>query len=129
MIANQKWDTAAEIAARIVEHLVAEPPSEPVVLNVNVPNLPIDEVLGWRWTHLGMRPQRAMGRIELEPKEGHAGACKVKMRWGRPESLPADTDSGAVMAGLVSVSMLSRLEALTPDGPAAAAVESGLAKL
>ncbi len=129
MIADQKWDTAAAVAASIVEHLVAEPPTDPVALNVNVPNIEPGELAGWRWTHLGVRPPRTMGSVKLEPKEGHEGTFKVKMHWGRPVEMPPDTDSGAVMAGLVSVSVLSRLEAVEPHGLAATAVEKGLAHL
>jgi len=42
MLRNQQWDTAAAVAAAVVGGLVAEPPPEPVVVNVNVPNLPLD---------------------------------------------------------------------------------------
>jgi 5'-nucleotidase len=39
MLALQKWESAAAIAAAVVEGFLANPPQSPVVLNVNVPNL------------------------------------------------------------------------------------------
>ena len=40
MIADQRWDTAAAVGAEVVAAVLATPPDEPVVVNVNVPNLP-----------------------------------------------------------------------------------------
>ena len=39
MIKNQKWDSAAEIAAIAVEEMSTNLPKEASVLNINVPNL------------------------------------------------------------------------------------------
>ena len=44
MILDQHWQTAADVAAVVVAELVATPPSEPVVVNINVPNLHVDEI-------------------------------------------------------------------------------------
>ena len=40
---------------------------------------------------------------------GHEGAYDVNMQWGDPVDLPVDTDSGAVEAGYVSITALSRI--------------------
>ena len=39
IVSGMKWDTAATVASQIVEAMLAEPSSKPVVINCNVPNL------------------------------------------------------------------------------------------
>jgi hypothetical protein len=43
------------------------------------------------------------------PKEGHTSSYDIKMSWGDPLPLPIDTDGGAVEAGEVSITFLSKL--------------------
>jgi hypothetical protein len=52
-----------------------------------------------------------MVSAKMEPKEGHAGSYNINMSWGDPLPLPIDTDGGAVEAGEVSVTFLSKLQA------------------
>ena len=109
MLDDQHWDTAAEVAARVAETMLADLDRGPTVINVNVPNLPADRLLGWRRTAVAHLPPRALARAELTPKAGHEGAFDVRMEWGDPLELPRDTDSGAVEAGYVSVTALSKI--------------------
>jgi len=109
MIVGQKWETAAAVAAAVVEGLVADMPSVPVVVNVNVPNKSIDELKGWRLARVGHEPPRRMSTAELEPKVGHEGAFWVRMKWGEAVELPADTDGGLVENDYVSISYLTAL--------------------
>jgi 5'-nucleotidase len=130
MVRGQKWHTAAAVASRMVASLVAEPPTAPVVLNVNVPNLELDEIQGWRRATVGTVPPRAMSSARMEPKEGHDGTFNVHMTWGDPVELPIETDGGAVEAGEVAVTYLSRLEGLVgldgEDSAGATAAERAL---
>jgi len=109
MLDDQHWDTAAEIAARVVRGLSGELECGPFVLNVNVPNLPLEALAGWRRTEVALLPPRALARAELVPKVGHDGVFDVQMEWGEPVVLPDDTDSGAVEAGYVAVTALCRM--------------------
>ena len=109
MLEGQLWDSAATVAEVVVGALVAELPSEPVVVNVNVPNLEVAEMKGWRRTIVGTVPPRAMAGAVLEAKLGHDNAFKVKMSWGEPVTLPIETDGGSVENGEVSITFLSRL--------------------
>ena len=106
-MAAQVWDTAASVAAAVVGGVLADPPSEPVVLNVNVPNL-LEEVKGWRWTEVGTVPPRAVTGppgAQVRPRRHVPGGDGV-----RPAHLlPAHLDGGAVMDGYVALSRLSRL--------------------
>ena len=120
MLEGQLWSSAAQVASAVVGGLLTDFPSDPVVLNVNVPNLPIDQMKGWRRTRVGTIPPRVMATAVLEPKEGHDDSYYVRMSWGDPVQLPIDTDGGAVEAGEVSISYLNRLAEDDTPGPTAA---------
>ena len=126
MLRNQLWDTAAAVASDVVAAIAERPFTEPSVVNINVPNLPLDELKGWRRTALATVPIRAMRLVELEPKIGHEGAFRVNLTWGDAQVLPIETDAGAVSAGYVSLSWISRLMAIDPDPADAAVVEGAL---
>ena len=104
------WQASADIARTYVQGLVDNMPTEPVVVNINVPDRPVSEMLGWRHTNVGNLPPRTVNDATLEPVEGVEGAFSVVMDWGQKVNvLPEDTDGGAVEAGYVSVSNLTRL--------------------
>lgn len=111
MLVGQQWDTAAAVAAAFVEGLIANMPTDPVVVNINVPNSPLSDIRGWREAQVGTEPPRRLSSAVLESKEGHEGAFHVRMTWGDAVELPAHTDGGVVEAGEVAVSYLTRLEA------------------
>jgi 5'-nucleotidase len=109
MLADQHWSTAAEVGVRVARAMLDDRRSDPIVLNVNVPNCEIGELAGWRRTEVALLPPRALASAELVPKTGHDGAFDVRMAWGDPVDLPGDTDSGAVEAGYVAVTALCRI--------------------
>ena len=109
MVADQCWDTAAEVALRVARAMLADLPEDPIVVNVNVPNRPLDKVAGWRRSEVARLPPRTLASAELTPMVGHDGAFEVKMQWGDPIELPVETDSGAVEAGYVAITALCRL--------------------
>ena len=78
-------------------------------MNVNVPDLPLEEISGWRHTEVGRVPPRAVASARLEPIPGHAEAYRVDMEWGEKVELDPATDGGAVEDGVVAVSYLSRM--------------------
>ena len=115
MLKNQKWHTAAEVAALAVSRLISDPLPEPRVLNINVPNLEMEEIKGWVDTEVGTDLIRSMSGISVEPKLGHEGAYHLKMSWGdRLPDPPVRTDVGAVSRGYVSLSWLSKLHREQP---------------
>jgi 5'-nucleotidase len=111
MLVGQKWDTAVRVASVFVGAMVADMPAEPVVVNINVPNIDVDEIKGWRHARVGHEPGRKMAAATLEPVEGREGTFSVRMEWGDPVALPADTDAGMVDNDEVAVTYLSRLAA------------------
>jgi 5'-nucleotidase len=109
MLVDQHWDAAAEVADVVVGALVADLPEQPVVVNINVPNLSVDEMKGWRHTDIGSLPPRTMASAELDPILGHEDAYHVRMSWGDEIPLPEGTDGGTIERDEVSVTYLSRI--------------------
>jgi 5'-nucleotidase len=127
MLIGQKWDTAAAVTAAFVEGLVADPPSEPVLANLNVPNVPIDQIKGWRHAEVGKEPPRRMTTAVLERKQGQNDVFNVSMSWGDAEDLPDHTDGGIVENCEVAITYLSRMDATKRDDLEQA--ERGLSRL
>ncbi len=109
MLVGQQWESAAEVAARVAEVVGTTRPDPAVVVNLNVPNCPVADMKGWRFAEVGTIPPRSVANARLEAKEGHEGAFHVRMDWGDPVTLPIETDGGAVEAGEIAVSYLSRI--------------------
>lgn len=119
VIAGLRWETAATIAARAVEAMIADPRPTAGVLNVNVPDLEIDQIKGWAWTEVGSAPPRAMSKVTLHPKPGHVGSYTIDFSYSDSDGVvdPA-TDTGTVMNDQVSLTWLSRIVAEEPASPA-----------
>jgi 5'-nucleotidase len=109
MILDQHWQTAADVASAVVAELLARRPSDPVVVNVNVPNLPLDEIVGWRNAVVAATPPRALASARLEPIKGKEGCYAIRMEYGEPIIAPPETDSGAIERDEVAITYLSRL--------------------
>lgn len=100
----QHFETAAHAAVMVVRRLLhAQLPSD-TLLNVNVPDLPLALVKGFRCTRLGMRHPGAPAIKQFDPR-GKA------MYWIGPAGDEADagpdTDFHAVRAGLVSITPIT----------------------
>ena len=102
--AEQLWATAADAAA----DLVAQMGDEPRVLSLNVDNIPGSEVKGVRWTGLGDRIPYGMGTVTLS-----GGSVSFDRLDQDPGSL--DIDTGAVLAGYISISELVPTRAIGPS--------------
>lgn len=123
-IKDQQWDAAATVARSVVSGWIASNSREPAAINVNVPNLPVDRILGWRRTDVGYGIPRAMSTAAMEPKEGHADSFYVRMAWGDEMKLDSTTDGGTVEDGLVSITYLNRFH--DSEHPAADDVNAAL---
>ncbi|MFM8601533.1 MAG: 5'/3'-nucleotidase SurE [Actinomycetota bacterium] len=115
-VKGQLWESAAEVAAAVTGAWIAERTPEPVVINVNVPNMPVPEMRGWRRTTVGMQVPRAVVTADLVAKEGYADSYTVELSYGDPVPLPAHTDGGAVENGEVSITYLSRFDDVADHG-------------
>ncbi len=120
----QKWQTASAVASAFVGGFIENPPADLVIANINVPNLELEDLVGWSVTEVGLLPPRAMSAAELVQRAETPDHYDVKVSWGSPIDLPENTDGGAIERGRVSVSYLTRLEAepRTDLNPAEAAL-------
>lgn len=104
-------DSAAQVARQVVERQIAQRLAAPVLLNVNIPSRPFEELRGYRVTRLGKRhPSEPVVRTTTPYGE--------TVYWIGPVGLVADatpgTDFHAVAQGEVSLTPL-RLD-LTQHG-------------
>ncbi|UVJ45174.1 5'/3'-nucleotidase SurE [Pseudomonas sp. LS1212] len=95
--------TAAYFARKLIEsHATLELPPR-TVLNINIPNLPLDHIRGVQLTRLGHRARAAAPTRMVDPrgKEGYWIAVAGDAEDGGP-----GTDFHAVMQGFVSITPL-----------------------
>jgi len=96
----QHFETAAFVACKLVNTLIENPLPKATILNVNVPDLPFDQILGIEITRLGHRHLAEPIISSLDPR-GH------KIYWvgpaGNEEDAGPGTDFYAIHRGFVSV--------------------------
>jgi 5'-nucleotidase len=97
------FQTAAGVARQLVERFLAQPIRQPVLLNVNVPDIPPEEIRGLRVTRLGRR-HKAEPVVRATTPRGETvfwvGAA------GEAADAGEGTDFHAVANGYVSVTPL-----------------------
>jgi 5'-nucleotidase len=95
--------TAARVVAEIVKRHQDQPFTSPVLLNVNVPDVAYEQILGREVTRLGRRHK-------AEPVVKSANPRGETVYWvgaaGAAQDAGAGTDFGAVARGMVSVTPL-----------------------
>jgi len=97
-----QYETAAVMVARMLEAMKQLPPE--TILNINVPDLPLDEIAGCRATRLG-------NRHKSEPAVRATDPSGETIYWVGPPGDEQDagdgTDFEAIRAGMVSVTPLT----------------------
>jgi 5'-nucleotidase len=102
MSPNPEWpvDVGAEFIERLVDQVVERGLAEDILLNVNVPNIPHEEIKGVRITRLGKRTYKD----ELVAREDPRGNTYYWLGGRHIEDrLDEGTDVAAVREGYVSV--------------------------
>ena len=97
------FETAAWVAKKLVKHLQTSALPADTILNVNVPDFPIEEIIGFETTRLGHRHKAEPVIKELDPRGRD-------MYWVGPAGEEKDagpgTDFDAIRRGAVSVTPL-----------------------
>lgn len=62
------YDTAARVALRLIERLRDEPLPGDTIININVPDLPFDELQGYEVTRLGHRHRADTVMQDTDPR-------------------------------------------------------------
>ena len=100
---GKNFATAGQVARELVERLMQTPFAEPTLLNVNVPDVPFDQLRGIKVTRLGRRHKSEMATKSKTPRGetvywiGAAGAAA---------DAGEGTDFHAVDASFVSITPL-----------------------
>lgn len=97
------YSTAAAVAKRVVEQVIADGLPEGVVLNLNVPYLPGSEIKGYMVTRQGLRVYRDALDVRSDPR----GKPYYWIGGEAPTGVDEPgTDFGALRAGYVSITPL-----------------------
>lgn len=106
MVSEKKvshWESACEAVVWLIDRILSEPLPADTILNVNVPDLPWEQISGFQATRLGHR-HRAERVIEAEDPRGRP------IFWIGPPGSEQDagpgTDFHAVKNGFISVTPL-----------------------
>jgi 5'-nucleotidase len=113
------WETAATLACAAVGWLADAPIK--TVLNLNVPNLALQDVLGVRWATLA--PFGTVRAAIIEPAAS-GGRLQMELRPTGVE-LPEGCDTALVLEGFAAVTSITGIRA-TDEMPVAAALEAVL---
>ena len=98
------YSPCARIAARLVKQLSNQESIGNLLLNVNVPGIPEDQIKGLQITRLGLRIYRDELVTRLDPRNHPYYWIGGEF----PIALPEDgTDAGALQAGYISVTPLT----------------------
>ena len=100
---DRNFSAAAEVSRMLIQQLLAKPPEQALILNVNVPDLPLNLIKGFRSTRLGFR-HRSEPVIRAQDPRGRP------VYWvgpaGAHQDAGTDTDFHAIQEGFVSVTPL-----------------------
>lgn len=81
------FETAAKVTVELVQHYIKHPNKTPLLLNVNVPDIPYNQLQGKIITRLGKR-HKAEAPIEAQTPRGD------KIYWIGPAGKPKDSSQG-----------------------------------
>ena len=101
---ENNYDTAAAVAAMLVRRVLADPLPAATILNVNVPDVALDELQGFEVTRLGTRHAAEQMIPTLDPRG-------KPIYWigppGKQQDAGEGTDFYAVNRGYVSITPLN----------------------
>jgi 5'-nucleotidase len=92
------FDTATEVSAAALEWLHGAPPG--TVLNVNIPDVPIDRIAGVREA-----PLARFGAVQAALREPTEGSFTTRLEFSWPDAEPG-SDAALLAAGFVTVTRL-----------------------
>lgn len=100
-----RWDTSARLAPSLIRELMERGWPEDVCLNINFPDLPVEEVQGVRITRQGRGSIRG---VQVEERWDNRGLAYYWLGFSRaPDKVVGeDTDVAAIRGGYVSVNPL-----------------------
>lgn len=65
---NPQWDTAARCARHVIQQFMKHPPPPDCLINVNIPNVPYDQIQGYKVTRTGRSRFREVFHPRQDPR-------------------------------------------------------------
>jgi 5'-nucleotidase len=100
------WETAGRLAVMALEWLVDQPAK--TLLNLNVPNVPLDELNGVRWARLA-----PFGTVRAQLVGSPETGLQMELR-EHDEKLPDDSDTALIRDGYASITSIVGIRATEP---------------
>lgn len=112
---GDNYSAAAKVVKEVISYLLSNPLPSDTILNINIPDLPYEEIQGFEVTRLGQR-HKSEPMIEYTDPRGH------KVFWvgtsGKEQDAGPGTDFYAISQGMVSITPLeidlTRYESIDP---------------
>ena len=98
------YDDAAEVVKKIIQHLLVEPLPSDTILNINIPDLPFEELKGMKVTRLCQR-HRSQPMVKGSDPRGNT-VYWIGPSIGTEQDTGPDTDYYAINNGYVSITPL-----------------------
>ena len=109
--ANPRWDTAARVARKLAGQLLRNGLPRATMLNVNVPNLPLNKIKGMKLTRVGRSRFAEIFHRRVMPRGGNYywldGELEPLEDINRPRLTGVETDIEALKKGFVAVTPIS----------------------
>jgi len=97
------FDVAAKLAKQLVQRIIDSPMPNSTILNVNIPDLPLEAIKGFEITRLG---KRHIAEPSIPSKDPRGNSIYWVGKAGKEEDAGEGTDFYAVNSGKVSVTPL-----------------------
>jgi 5'-nucleotidase len=108
-----RWEAAATLAGAALEWLAGE--ADGTVLNLNVPDRPLDDVRGVRWA-----PLAQFGTVRAALVESAEGNLQMELSGDDDQGqarIAPDSDTALVRAGFATLTVLEGVRAVEGTGP------------
>jgi 5'/3'-nucleotidase len=105
---QRNWESPGKFVPQLIELLVSLPPS--TVLNVNVPDVPADQVRGLRRARFG-----GFGEVQLAIAERGSGFVRTALEESAGHQPEPGTDMALLLEGYATVTPLAPLSEATLD--------------
>lgn len=100
---ERHYETAGIVAQLLIKNMHEKPLAKDTILNINVPNLPWEEIKGFKVTRLG---NRHIAEKIIPSKDPHGNTIYWVGPAGKEQDAGPDTDFYAVNNGYVSITPL-----------------------
>lgn len=99
----KNYSAAAVVVRRIIGHIKINPVPKDTILNINIPDRPLDQIKGFRVTRLGTRH---MAQPTVKATDPRGGTVYWVGLPGKAQDAGPGTDFSAVESGYVSITPL-----------------------